>query len=306
MARKLVTPPWIKMRESLHEDPAVLEIAIAMGERPEHVVGYCHKFWSWVSRNCHASCVTSTVHGVTLEALENVLAPPGFLSLMCRVGCLEYDDTGETPAITIPKFDRHLSQGAKQRVVTAERKRRERASDDETGHGSVPDMSRNKRDKSVTRERERERERDPKDPPIVPHDGAPSPDGATPPAKPKAGEFISTEAEREIYQAYPKKSGRLAALKAIRKSLTIHEPAFLLDRVQAYAAAVSRWSADDRKFVKNPATWFNSGCFDDDPATWERNQLPAKSGNGAKSGFDFEAAKSGVAEFLARGENGNA
>lgn len=126
---------WIKMREALFEDPAVLQMAAKLETRPEHIVGYCHRFWGWASRNIYVDDVTencdgcheASVTGVTLESVEAVLHLPGFLSLLCDVGWLTYDDTGEDPVIVVPKFDRHLSEGAKERVLTAERQRKSRA-----------------------------------------------------------------------------------------------------------------------------------------------------------------------------------
>lgn len=114
---------WIKMREDLYEDPAVLFIAQRLQTRPEHVVGYCHKFWCWVSRQCRDGIVT----GVPILSLGSVLGMPGFAELLCEVGWLEYDDSvPEMPVIRIPKFERHLSQGAKARALAAEKKRLQR------------------------------------------------------------------------------------------------------------------------------------------------------------------------------------
>jgi hypothetical protein len=135
---------WIKMRLDLMEDPAVLEMAEKLEVREETIVGYCHAFWSWVSRQCHAGSVT----GVTLVSLGRRLGLPGFPELLVEVGWLEYDDSGDRPVIHIPNFERHLSQGAKARGLAAIRKRNAR--DD-----SVPKMSRSERDMSVTREEKR-------------------------------------------------------------------------------------------------------------------------------------------------------
>jgi len=143
---------WIKVRECIHEDPAVLRMAANLGTRPEHIVGYCVKFWSWVSRNCHAGSVT----GVTLVSLECVLNLPGFCDELRKVGWLEVEDVDGEPCIKIPKFDRHLSQGAKARALARDRQRSSRS----TRHADVTNMSRSERDKTVTRERERVRERD--------------------------------------------------------------------------------------------------------------------------------------------------
>lgn len=75
----------------------------------------------------------------------------------------------------------------------------------------------------------------------------------------------------EIYKAYPKHVGKKAALKAIGKSLKEKNPREVLERVKAYAEAISRWPSDARQFVPDPATWFNRGSYDDDPETWKRN-----------------------------------
>ena len=134
---------WIKMRIDLMEDPAVMQMADKLDVREEAVVGYCHALWSWVSRQCHADSVT----GVTLASLGRRINLPGFPELMCDVGWLEYDDTGDLPVIRIPNFDRHLSQSAKKRANAALRKARQRE--------SVTQKSRTERDTSVTREEKR-------------------------------------------------------------------------------------------------------------------------------------------------------
>lgn len=83
-----------------------------------------------------------------------------------------------------------------------------------------------------------------------------------------------------IYQAYPRKIGKQAALKAIRAAikqvdrsgpLDGHDSAgsYLLERVQTYAAAVAQWPARDQEFVPHPATWFNRGSYLDDPREWQ-------------------------------------
>lgn len=138
---------WLKVREDLHEDPAVLRMASQLKTRPEHVVGYCIRFWAWVSRNCHGGSVT----GVTLLSVETVLNLPGFCDMLVTCGWLEYSEASGEPVITIPKYDRHLSEGAKERALAAERKANERKRKGE----NVTEMSRSKRDNSVTREEKR-------------------------------------------------------------------------------------------------------------------------------------------------------
>lgn len=89
----------------------------------------------------------------------------------------------------------------------------------------------------------------------------------------------------EIYRAYPKHTGRKAALPKIRGAISeiakergkAPEEArlWLLSTVRAYAEAVRGWSAEHRgpgdKFIPAPAVWFNQGRYDDDPSTWSRD-----------------------------------
>lgn len=138
---------WIKMRIDLMEDPAVMRMADELDVREEAVVGYCHALWSWVSRQCHADSVT----GVTLASLGRRINLPGFPELMCDVGWLQYDDSGDQPVIKIPNWDRHLSQSAKKRANAASRQATKRK--------SVTLPSRSKCDTSVTREDERREEK---------------------------------------------------------------------------------------------------------------------------------------------------
>ena len=76
-----------------------------------------------------------------------------------------------------------------------------------------------------------------------------------------------------IYLAYPRRVGKHAAVKAIAaavKRIKDKDDAvgFLLDRVTAYAAAVK---GQDPQFIPHPATWFNSGRYEDDETQWQRS-----------------------------------
>ena len=81
----------------------------------------------------------------------------------------------------------------------------------------------------------------------------------------------SPDHAESIYSLYPRKEAKQAALKDIRLALKGKDAAFLTDRVQAYAKAVSAWPTDERQFIPHPATWFNRGSYDDDPETWRRH-----------------------------------
>lgn len=101
--------------------------------------------------------------------------------------------------------------------------------------------------------------------------GEPTPEAPAAPKKKDKPEDVATA----IYKAFPRRVGKKAALKAIKGALATTSAAELLQAVQAFAAAVAKWPAADRKFIPHPATWFNRGSYEDDPKEWERGQPAA-------------------------------
>ena len=93
---------------------------------------------------------------------------------------------------------------------------------------------------------------------------------------------VSSEAE-SIYALYPRKIGHLAAIAAILKAMVKCPHDVLIERVRVYAECVSKWPISEQKYIPHPSTWFNQGCYDDDPNTWiktvnnymPRNPAPA-------------------------------
>lgn len=95
-------------------------------------------------------------------------------------------------------------------------------------------------------------------------------------------EPVKIDAEA-IYQAYPRKIGKKAALKAITTAISAdtiagtgaegkaNTAARLLKATKAYASAVAAWPAKDREYVPHPSTWFNRGSYLDDPKEWQRD-----------------------------------
>lgn len=93
-----------------------------------------------------------------------------------------------------------------------------------------------------------------------------------------------------VYDAYPRKEARRAALKAILSAhkrlgtegpghLRMHGNAgwdYLLAKTRLFAEAVSKWPKEDRAYVPHPATWFNQDRFHDHPSAWERQAKPQR------------------------------
>lgn len=71
-----------------------------------------------------------------------------------------------------------------------------------------------------------------------------------------------------IYAAYPLKVGRPKAIQAILKAMSKCPPDELLAITKRFAEV----RGADMAFIAHPSTWFNQERFNDDPATWSRNE----------------------------------
>jgi hypothetical protein len=97
---------------------------------------------------------------------------------------------------------------------------------------------------------------------------------------------VTKKQVEEIYYAYPRRVGKQKAFIAIRKALTVidvehnESAAWLLERVQMYARSSAGQAG---KFTPYPATWFNQGRYDDDPAEWHGGKPSAELGPGQVS-----------------------
>lgn len=74
----------------------------------------------------------------------------------------------------------------------------------------------------------------------------------------------------DIYQAYPRKIAKKAAIKAITLALKTENAAAILEKTKAYKLATDKWTAEESQFIPHPATWFNRGSYADDPKEWDK------------------------------------
>lgn len=96
--------------------------------------------------------------------------------------------------------------------------------------------------------------------------------------KPPRGPKMKAEADAlEIYEAYPLKVGRAAALKAITKALQKEEKDFLLIKTDAFCKARTLPNGKIAEYTKQPATWFNQECYHDDQEAWNLSDTRSSS-----------------------------
>ena len=73
----------------------------------------------------------------------------------------------------------------------------------------------------------------------------------------------------QIYHLYPKKVGKVAAMKAINAALRSISFNQLMECVAEFAEIAEKARRTERwQFVPHPSTWFNQGRWDDDRDEW--------------------------------------
>lgn len=113
--------PWIKMRKDLHGDPAVIAIASATGLDADSVVGKLHRLWSWADSHT----TNGIANGVSAEWVDTLVSCQTFAKSMTKVGWLALTKRG----LSIPNFERHNGETAKQRALTQIRMKKKRDGD---------------------------------------------------------------------------------------------------------------------------------------------------------------------------------
>ncbi len=111
--------PWIKIEACTPDKPEICAIATSLKMDEDMVMGKLVRLWSWVTVN-H---VKSDDLSVTKEFIDKLVARKGFAEAMIKAGWLQ--EKGER--LLLPNFERHHSDAAKTRALTAVRVARHRA-----------------------------------------------------------------------------------------------------------------------------------------------------------------------------------
>lgn len=109
---------WIKLENNLHDKPEVWQIAGALELDPDAVVGKLTRLWIWFDEQTEKGNAPS----VTKALLDRQVGVTGFCDQVIAAGWL-IEENGK---ISIPNFDRHNSETAKTRALTAKRAQKHR------------------------------------------------------------------------------------------------------------------------------------------------------------------------------------
>ncbi len=235
------------MRVDLTDDPSVIAMAGTLAMDEYAVVGRLHRLWVWANR--HLS--SGDAPGVTEPWIDRYVSTPGFAAAMLAAGWLRSRSGG----VEFPNFERWNSQGAKRRILTAQRMKSHR--DAKSDAPSVTPASPEKR-------REEKREREPPNPPKPGGKGR---------KKPRSLDDIEQDPRFvRFWTAYPKKVGKIDAAKAFTK---IDPGPELLEEIMAGLEAWKHsheWTKDGGGFIKHAEGWLNGKRWREQPTNGKPSQ----------------------------------
>lgn len=110
---------WMKIELELPDKPEVHEIAGILNIDPDAVTGKLIRVWSWFNKQT----TNGNANGVTFSLLDRITCVTGFGEAMMFVGWIEQNDK----VLCMPKFERHTSESAKTRALTAKRVNKKRS-----------------------------------------------------------------------------------------------------------------------------------------------------------------------------------
>ena len=118
---------WMKIELELPDKPEVHAMAGVLCIDPDCVVGKLIRVWQWFDKHT----TDGNAHGVTYSLPDRISGVAGFGEAMSFVGWLEQHDK----TLHMPKFDRHTSESAKARALTAKRVANHKAKTNAKGNG---------------------------------------------------------------------------------------------------------------------------------------------------------------------------
>lgn len=120
---------WMKIDLELPDKPEVHAIAGMLNLDPDAVVGKLIRVWQWFDKHT----TDGNAFGVTYALPDRISSVAGFGEAMAFVGWLEQRDK----TLVMTKFDRHTSESAKARALTAKRVEKHKAKTNASETGKV-------------------------------------------------------------------------------------------------------------------------------------------------------------------------
>ena len=119
---------WLKVETATPDKPEIWSIAEQLGIDPDAVVGKLFRVWAWFDQQTE----NGNAPTVTKMLLDRKVGVTGFCDAVIQSGWMT-----ETDSLTLPNFDRHNGQTAKNRALTAKRVAKHKKSNADTVTPSV-------------------------------------------------------------------------------------------------------------------------------------------------------------------------
>lgn len=244
---------WIKVEVATVDKPEVMRIARACGISRDAAFGKLVRLWAWFDSNS----VDGAVDGVVDGDVDDLCQQGGFAVAVAAVGWLRIEEACQR--MTLPNFDRHNGETAKQRALNARRQRKWRAGVDAPVDGKASTSA-------LPRERVREEVKakatvQQAAPQVEVPDSLPGdirlPDGPAP-RKPKQ----TAVRFPEFWAAYPVKKGRAAAERHWRSQGLDPMADQIIAHVRLMEAEDDQWQ---RGFIKHGSAYINGKGWEDEP-----------------------------------------
>lgn len=115
---------WIKVQHATPDKLEIVAMATDLGLEQDAVFGKCLRLWIWADQQTTSGADLS----VTAAFIDRLTDCPGFSVSLLKVGWLK----SRNGRFSIPHFDRHNGQTAKNRALTKDRMKRLRYGQDVT------------------------------------------------------------------------------------------------------------------------------------------------------------------------------
>lgn len=137
---------WIKVEFSTADKPEVMKIARILGIDRDAAFGKLIRFWAWID----VQSVDGVVDGVVDADVDDICYQKGFAKALEQVGWLVIDEEAES--ISLPNFDRHNGETAKQRALKNKRQSKWRHKNDNDVDASPSTEASTREEKNIKEE----------------------------------------------------------------------------------------------------------------------------------------------------------
>lgn len=228
---------WIKFELATLDKPEVCQIADAADIDLDAAVGKLLRVWGWFDQQTENGNAPS----VSKKLLDRLVGVNGFCNLMESVGWMNNQD-GE---ISLPHFERHNGQTAKNRALTAKRVANHKVKSNAESNDAIVSDALPKEEK-----RREDKEQDQK---------------------------LLLERFDSFWKLYPNKVAKPKALASFSKQCKDEQSFLMIMHGLSQHILSEQFVKDDGKFIPHPTTWLNQERYNDEVKPY----VAGKSNSGA-------------------------